>query len=43
MQIDWSAPVPDEPSNCLTRAGTHLRMAKQGFRDMSESDYDRAI
>jgi hypothetical protein len=43
MQIDWSAPVPDEPSNCLTRAGTHLRMAKQGFRDMSESGYDRAI
>jgi hypothetical protein len=41
--IDLSAPIADRPSNCLTRAGTHLSMARLGFHDMSESEQSRVV
>jgi hypothetical protein len=43
MQADWSGPIPDMPSNCLTRAQTHLNMVRVGLRDMSESERDRVV
>jgi len=43
MQPDWSGPIPDMPSNCLTRAATHLNMARLGLGDMSETQQDRVV
>lgn len=31
------------PSQCVTRAGTMLRMVQQGFRDMHEAEHDRIL
>ena len=32
-----------DPSQTVNRAGTMLRMARQGFRDMHETDHDRIL
>lgn len=32
---------PEMPSNCVTRAGTHLRMVQLGLSDMESADHDR--
>ena len=35
--------LPRMPSQVLTRATTHLRMVKQGLRDMEDPDQDRVV
>lgn len=34
---------PPDPLQVLTRANTHLRMVKQGLRDMGDADQDRVV
>lgn len=43
MQPQWPGELPDMPSNCLTRAQTHLNMARLGLSDMSVLEQDRAV
>lgn len=35
--------MPDFPSNCVTRASTHLRLARLGRADVESADHDRII
>lgn len=36
-------PFPPDPLQVLNRANTHLRMVKQGLRDMADPDQDRVL
>ena len=43
MQPSWSRTLPEMPSDCLTRAQTHLNMVRLGLGEMSAGDQDRAV
>ena len=43
MQPSWSRTLPEMPSDCLTRAQTHINMVRLGLHDMSEVEQARAV
>jgi hypothetical protein len=43
MQPTWSRTLPEMPSDCLTRAQTHMNMIRLGLGDMSKREQDRVV